>query len=76
VILKNCYFIRAIFAFSLLGIGLYFLYTSSIAWADSDYKILAYGERGKSAISGVIFSIIFILYGVWKGRNLVGKRKT
>jgi hypothetical protein len=65
--------IRGVVAVILIVAGIYLLIPSAQSWLEGGLQILANGEKGKDAFSGVFFSAVFIGYGVWELFNLARK---
>ena len=68
--------VRGVLAIVLLSVGLYWFFLSALAWSQEGFVIITDGDKGKTAISGLIFSITFVLYGIWEMYNLANENKT
>ena len=68
--------VRGVLAIVLLSVGLYGFFLSALAWSQEGFVIITDGDKGKTAISGLIFSITFVLYGIWEMYNLANENKT
>ena len=56
---------RALLAVVLLVAGLYWFLVSAQAWSQEGFAVITEGDKGKTAFSGLLFSSIFMLYGIW-----------
>jgi len=43
--------------------GVYWFVVSLIGWKQEGFIVFTDGEQGKTAISGLLFSLTFMLYG-------------
>jgi len=68
--------LRGLFAVCLFSAGAYWFYISVQGWSQGGFPVLTSGEKGKDSFSGVLFSVAFMLYGVWEIFSLVKKSKT
>ena len=68
--------LRGLFAVCLFTAGVYMFITSAQSWYQGGYPVFTSGEKGKDSFSGVIFSVVFMLYGVWEIFRLVKENNT
>ena len=55
--------LKALFAICLFVGGVYWFVVSLIGWKQEGFIVFTDGEQGKTAISGLLFSLTFMLYG-------------
>ena len=67
--------LRGLFALSLVSFGAVWFFNSSQDWYQKGFPILVSGEKGKDALSGVFFSVVFIAYGAWEIYRIVKENK-
>jgi len=68
--------VRGLLAIFLLAAGAYWFVASAQGWYQADFPVLTSGEKGKDVFSGLLFSVAFMLYGVWEIYRLVKENKT
>ena len=68
--------LRGLFAIFLVSFGAVWLFNSSQDWYQKGFPTLVSGEKGKDALSGLFFSVVFVAYGVWEIYRLVKDNKT
>ncbi len=74
--IKNAIYrgIRILFDGLLLLAGTYLLLAILQDAQIADFSLFSSGDKGKDALSGVLFSVIFISYAIWDITRLIKGR--
>ena len=65
--------LRGVVGIGLIALACYFFIPNFTAWYTEGFPIFSSGAKGKNALSGIFFSIIFFLYGGWEISNAIKK---
>jgi hypothetical protein len=68
--------LRGLFAVCLFSVGAYWFIVSAQGWYQGGFQVFTSGEKGKDSLSGILFSVAFMLFGAWEILRLVKNRKT
>jgi hypothetical protein len=68
--------LRGLFAVCVFLAGTYWFIVSAQGWYQAGFPVLTSGEKGKDPLSGILFSVVFMLYGAWEIVRLVKQGKT
>jgi len=63
--------LRILLAIGLFSVGAYWFVDSAPGWYQGGFAVFTSGEKGKDAFSGLLFSVLFMLYGAWELFRLI-----
>jgi hypothetical protein len=67
--------LRGLLAGCLFSVGAYWFVDSMQGWYQGGFPVITRGEKGKDSFSGILFSVLFMLYGAWELLMFVKKSK-